>query len=312
MAGESAEQVARRQRERAGRLVRSAEMWERGAAGERATEAILDELRVDGWTTFHDVRWPGRVRANLDHVAVGPAGIFVIDSKNWSGRIEVREDAFWCHGRRQDKAVAAAREAALAVAGVISAPATVTVRSALCFVRDDAVAGWCDDVMLCSTANLREMLLTRPRVLTPDQVRLAALELDLGFQAAAQARVVHPPVSRAPRPPRRRTQPAPARPRRRSKESPVNALLRLLAVTVIAFLAIGNLPRLGEAISDGAAPAEVYGSCKQLRRDYPTGVGTVAAVDGLVQRRLPVMDDRAYEANAELDTDADGIACERR
>lgn len=303
MAGESADQLARRQREKAARLMRSAELYERGAQGERAVGRILDELRAQGWVVFHDVRWPGRVRANLDHVVVGPAGVFVIDAKNWSGRIQVRDDTFWCHGRRQDRVVAAASDAALAVAGIVSAPAAASVHSALCFVRDEPVAGWCHDVMLCSTANLREMLLTRPPVLTMDQVKLAGLELDLGFQAAARAKVVHAPVSRAPRPPRR--------PRARAaRRSAVFVVAALVALTCLPYL-----PRAGEAVSraivDNMAPATSYETCAALRRAYPRGVGTFAAVDGLGGRPLPAIDDRTYRVNSALDTDGDGIACER-
>ena len=86
MAGESARESARRQREKAARLQRSAELWERGADGEHVTAAVLDALPSETWTVFYDVRWPGRKYANVDHVAVGPSGIFVIDidSRSWT------------------------------------------------------------------------------------------------------------------------------------------------------------------------------------------------------------------------------------
>ena len=195
MAGESAQDLARRQRERAERLLRSAERYEQGAHGERATGAILDELRQHGWAVFHDVRWPGRPRANIDHVAVGPPGVFVIDSKNWSGRIDVADQTFRRDGRRQDKVVASAGDAALAVAALVGPEACASTRSVLCFVRDEPLFGWCHDVMVCSTGNLHEILLSRPAVLTVDQVRTTGLGLHLGFQANVSA-----PGSRAPRP----------------------------------------------------------------------------------------------------------------
>ena len=313
MAGESAGELARRQRERAERLMQSAERYERGAEGERATGAILDGLRAEGWTVFHDVRWPGRPRANLDHVVVGPGGIFVIDSKNWSGRIEVRENTFWCHGRRQDKAVAAAGEAALAVAGTVSAPAAGTVRSALCFVRDEPVAGWCYDVMVCSTANLQEMLLTRPLVLTPDQVRLAGIELDLAFRAAASPRVGHTPVSRAPRPQRLPSPPVSVKRRRKVLPS----VLGLVGLGMAALFAANLLSTLAESSGrkfvDNIAPATAYESCKALREDYPDGLGTSAAVGALDRKHnVPVADDRLADANAALDKDRDGLVCERK
>ena len=137
MAGESARESARRQREKAARLQRSAELWERGADGEQATAAALDALPKDTWTVFHDVHWPGRKYANVDHVAVGPSGIFVIDSKNWSGMITIRDNVLRQSGRAREDAVVGAAEAALAVARV--APSIITAE--LAGVRD-ALWNW--------------------------------------------------------------------------------------------------------------------------------------------------------------------------
>lgn len=55
------------------------ERWRRGAAGEEATAALLGGLGRR-WVVFHDRAIPGS-RANLDHVAVGPTGVWVIDTK---------------------------------------------------------------------------------------------------------------------------------------------------------------------------------------------------------------------------------------
>ena len=83
---------------------------------------------------FHDVRWPGRPRANIDHIAVGPGGVFVIDSKNWAGSIAVRDGVLLQNGRRRESTVAGAGEAALAITGLLgNLPAT----GVLCFVRDE-------------------------------------------------------------------------------------------------------------------------------------------------------------------------------
>ena len=89
-AGESARQEARRARERADRLARRAEMFEKGAAGETRTAEALAALGPE-WVVLHDQRWPGRRLANIDHVVIGPGGIFVIDSKNWSGDLRVAD-----------------------------------------------------------------------------------------------------------------------------------------------------------------------------------------------------------------------------
>src|SRR4051794_41984408 len=93
MAGESAGDVAARSRAKAERLMRHAEMFERGAVGEARTAAMLKHLPRE-WTTLHDVRWPGRRFANIDHIVIGPAGIFVVGSRNWSGKNTKRRDGF--------------------------------------------------------------------------------------------------------------------------------------------------------------------------------------------------------------------------
>ena len=232
MAGESARESARRQREKAVRLARSAEMYERGAEGEQATAEVLAQLPGESWTVFHDLRWPGRRFANVDHVVVGPPGVFVIDSKNWSGSINVRDNVLMQNGRARETAVSGAAEAAIAVGQLTRAVPITQVVPVLCFVRDDKLTGWSRDVVVCSTANLLTYLLSRPEVLTADQVGVASLELDAGFRSAAattQQQPSRPPVPRASSAARGRV---PTRQRRTSKRG---ELLKLLFVVAVVF-----------------------------------------------------------------------------
>jgi hypothetical protein len=70
-----------------------ARRWLRGAVGEAATASALEGLPAKRWEVFHDlaVPVPGS-RSNIDHVAVGPTGVWVIDSK--TTRAEVRVGLF--------------------------------------------------------------------------------------------------------------------------------------------------------------------------------------------------------------------------
>ena len=61
--------------------------WARGADGERATAALLERLPARKWVVLHDRRVPGS-RANIDHLVVGPTGVWVVDTK--ALRAEVR------------------------------------------------------------------------------------------------------------------------------------------------------------------------------------------------------------------------------
>jgi len=69
-------------------LLRSdeANRWLRGAEGERAVGAVCAEMEADGWYAIHDVSLG---RGNIDHILIGPGGIFTIETKSHPGRIPV-------------------------------------------------------------------------------------------------------------------------------------------------------------------------------------------------------------------------------
>jgi hypothetical protein len=75
-----------------------AQAWQRGAAGERHVARLLEPLVQQGWGVNHDLRVPGS-KANIDHVVVGPPGIFAIDTKNYRGRLRLSRDGLLWHGR---------------------------------------------------------------------------------------------------------------------------------------------------------------------------------------------------------------------
>ncbi len=50
-------------------------------AGERAVGQYLERLREQGYQVFHDVVGEG---FNVDHVLIGPAGVFTVETKTWS------------------------------------------------------------------------------------------------------------------------------------------------------------------------------------------------------------------------------------
>ncbi|NYG05774.1 hypothetical protein BJ986_000261 [Phycicoccus badiiscoriae] len=75
----------------------AAAAWAAGAAGERRVAAELSNLR-EAWTVLHDrLLRPGQSEANLDHVVVGPGGMFLIDAKNWRGNVTEYEGGLYQH-----------------------------------------------------------------------------------------------------------------------------------------------------------------------------------------------------------------------
>jgi hypothetical protein len=161
-----------------------AEQWEKGAEGESQTAAALAQLGPE-WTCWHDLRWPGRRWANIDHLAIGPAGIFVIDSRNWSGAIIVKDGVLRQNGYRREPAVAGCADSALAV-GKLLPRYMDRVSPVLCFVRDEPVKGWARDVMLCSTTNLVAMLTSRPAAFGIDEVSDAVITLQARMNSTAE------------------------------------------------------------------------------------------------------------------------------
>ncbi len=63
------------------------ENWNLGAEGERKTERALAPLKRCGWRIVHDV--DARF-GNYDHIAVGPAGVYLLETKNPQGVVELR------------------------------------------------------------------------------------------------------------------------------------------------------------------------------------------------------------------------------
>jgi hypothetical protein len=49
--------------------------------GEKAVGQYLERLRESGYQVFHDIPGQG---FNVDHVVIGPAGVFTIETKTWS------------------------------------------------------------------------------------------------------------------------------------------------------------------------------------------------------------------------------------
>jgi hypothetical protein len=58
--------------------------WGVGARAERLVGAELEKLHREGFYVFHD--WEVS-RGNVDHFAVGPQGVFAVETKSWTGEI---------------------------------------------------------------------------------------------------------------------------------------------------------------------------------------------------------------------------------
>jgi hypothetical protein len=65
------------------------ENWRRGADGERRTERVLRGLKRHGWRFAHDIEVE---RGNRDHVAIGPGGVYLLETKRPHGEVSIDGD----------------------------------------------------------------------------------------------------------------------------------------------------------------------------------------------------------------------------
>lgn len=120
--------------------------WAIGAAGEERVAEVL--VGVPGIEVLHDRRVPGS-KANIDHIVVGPAGVFVVDAKKYEGSIETVDKGSWL--RSDWRLYVAGRDRTTLVDGVLGQVevvrnvlgdefASVPVTGVLCFIGADW--GW--------------------------------------------------------------------------------------------------------------------------------------------------------------------------
>lgn len=145
---------------------------ERRAADEAEVASALRRL-PEGWHAFHDVPWPGRPGIRIDHVVIGPAGVFVVEAESWDGRIEVRDDVLLQDGVSREQAVDLAARAAIAVQRLVPGRCFPVI----CFAGAP-LSGWARDVLVCSSPTIQLKLLSLPHRLGPDDVRRCVQALE--------------------------------------------------------------------------------------------------------------------------------------
>ena len=80
--------------------LRRVESFFKGARGEERVAGLLEMLPV-GWHVFHDFEAGGY---HVDHVAVGPTGVYAVETKNWRGRVTAEKGEVLVDGVLPDRA----------------------------------------------------------------------------------------------------------------------------------------------------------------------------------------------------------------
>jgi hypothetical protein len=145
----------------------------------------LAALERHGWAVLHDLAVPGST-ANIDHLAIGPGGVFVIDSKQYRGRLQLDPTGRLWHGRYPlAPTLRAVSFEADQAAQVLPDPGVVVVPIV---AVHGARVPWgnvvVDGVPVVTARRLPSMLRQLPAVLGPERVATVADQARIRFRAA--------------------------------------------------------------------------------------------------------------------------------
>jgi len=114
-------------------------VWARGAAGEERVAAMLAKHLHAGVVVLHDRRIRG-TRANIDHIALAPSGVWVIDAKRYKGKLAVSRPLIgkaklMINGRDRSSLIdGLAKQVTLVQEALALHAPGVAVHGALCFI----------------------------------------------------------------------------------------------------------------------------------------------------------------------------------
>ena len=143
----------RRLQERWGRLsgvarffhedANSTTAYAKGAAGERRAAGFLERTVGGSGIVLHDRTVPG-TKGNIDHIVVATSGVWIVDAKNYKGKVEQRDVGgifktdlrLYVGGRDRTSIAEGLGWQVLAVAMALEDP-DIPIRPALLFVESD-------------------------------------------------------------------------------------------------------------------------------------------------------------------------------
>ena len=140
--------------------------WEAGAKGERIVDKQLGRLKLDGWQVLSSIM--KRSGADVDHLVIGPPGVFTINTKHHHGaRISVGEHVVEVDGV-QESYLPKSRHEANSAARILSGATGLEVRvtPVLAFVGADSID---------TRGSLGDVLITRGELIDEDLRELHAV-----------------------------------------------------------------------------------------------------------------------------------------
>ena len=148
--------------------LRRVERFFKGARGEERVSEILNAL-PDGYHVFNDFVACGK---HVDHVVVGPGGVFAIETKFWRGKVTVEDGHILLDGQLPDRSplAQANREAMLVKNALADAGWKGVVTPVLTFASDTFATHRADikGTIVMNSSELRESFAS-DRVVIPTQ-----------------------------------------------------------------------------------------------------------------------------------------------
>jgi hypothetical protein len=143
--------------------VRTTRNWHKGAVGEEMVGRALAGLELAGFRALHDI---DTGYGNIDHVIVGPTGVFALETKAWRGAVYCGRDGHLMAGTiDQERAIKQAKGAAMEVHGRLDKSGLGTwVEAVIVLTARDLPKGRIrrSDVTVIELADLPAFLAERP------------------------------------------------------------------------------------------------------------------------------------------------------
>ena len=156
--------------------LRRVERYFKGARGEERVAGILRRLPSD-YHVFNDYVVG---RCHVDHVVVGPPGVFAVETKNWTGKVTVEEGRILIDGILPSRPPLAqvVREAELVRTSLAAKGWTGTVTPVLAFSSDNFLAHIAEvgSAVIVNANELEERFNSGREILAPsERTRLVGL-----------------------------------------------------------------------------------------------------------------------------------------
>lgn len=155
-------------------------VWGQGGRGEvRTGERLSKHLRGHLVRLLHDRRVPGHGRANIDHMAIGPSGVLVIDTKTHNGKVSTirvgglfapRRTVLLINGREQTHLIDGVERQRGYVRAALG-DSSIKVRGALCFPDPEGLP-------MFSQLSVRDIVIDGPKPIAKLACRPGPLDGD--------------------------------------------------------------------------------------------------------------------------------------